>query len=87
MSIMKRLILLSTFLLAVAGTSIAQEIDGGPINVPQRDIIDGVYITEHIPTKRMIPYEFVREADVTWSKRVWENIDMREKINHPIYSS
>lgn len=85
MSIMKRLILLSTFLLSVAGASIAQEIDGGPINVPQRDIIDGVYITEHVPTKRMIPYEFVREADVTWSKRVWENIDMREKINHPIY--
>jgi gliding motility associated protien GldN len=63
----------------------AQEINGGPVNVPADGIVDGVYITEHVPTKRMIPYEFVREADVTWSKRVWRTIDMREKINHPIY--
>jgi gliding motility associated protien GldN len=32
----------------------------------------------------MIPYEFVRESDVIWSKRVWQTIDLREKINHPI---
>jgi hypothetical protein len=25
--------------------------------------IDGIYITEHVSTKRMIPYEFVKEAD------------------------
>jgi gliding motility associated protien GldN len=33
----------------------------------------------------MIPYEYVREADVVWSKRVWSFIDLREKINHPLY--
>lgn len=81
---MKRLVLLSTL---IAGTffSNAQEINGGPLNVPQADVVDGVYISEHIPTKRMIPYEFVREADVIWSHRVWRRIDMREKINLPIY--
>lgn len=63
----------------------AQDINGGPINVPSEGIVDGVYIQEHIPTKRLIPYEFVREADVIWSKRVWRSIDMREKMNHPIY--
>lgn len=81
---MKRLIILSSLLLS-AQSMIAQEINGGPVNVPADGIVDGVYITEHVPTKRMIPYEFVREADVTWSKRVWRTIDMREKINHPIY--
>ena len=70
----------------LAGTSIAQlEINGGPVNVPSSGIVDGVYIQEHIPTKRLIPYEFVREADVIWSRRVWEQIDLREKINHPMY--
>ncbi|GAB5416261.1 MAG: gliding motility protein GldN [Crocinitomicaceae bacterium] len=64
----------------------AQEgISGGPINVPSENIIDGVYIQEHIPTKRMIPYESVREADAIWSRRVWESIDLREKINHQLY--
>jgi gliding motility associated protien GldN len=81
---MKRLVLLSTLFAGSLLTN-AQEINGGPVNVPQADVIDGVYMTEHIPTKRMIPYEFVREADVVWSHRVWRMIDMREKMNHPIY--
>ncbi len=81
---MKRLILLSSFFASTLFAS-AQEINGGPVNIPQADVIDGVYMTEHIPTKRMIPYEFVREADVIWSHRVWRFLDMREKINLPIY--
>ncbi|MBI35421.1 MAG: gliding motility protein GldN [Flavobacteriales bacterium] len=32
-----------------------------------------------------IPYPYLREADVMWSKRVWRVIDMREKINHTLY--
>lgn len=48
-------------------------------------IIDNPYFKEHVLTKRTIPYEFVREADVIWSKRVWREIDLREKINHPLY--
>ncbi len=48
-------------------------------------IIDSPYLKEHILTKRLIPYEHVREADVIWSKRVWRRIDLREKINHPLY--
>lgn len=82
---MKRLIILSSLILSSLSVANAQEINGGPVNVPYEGVVDGIYITEHIPTKRMIPYEFVREADVTWSKRVWREIDMREKINHPIY--
>lgn len=61
------------------------DVDGGPVNVPSEGIIDGVFIQEHIPTKRMIPYEYVREADAIWSRRVWEYIDLREKINLPLY--
>jgi gliding motility associated protien GldN len=32
-----------------------------------------------------IPYVYVREADVMWSKTVWRVIDLREKINLPLY--
>lgn len=65
--------------------SVYSQINGGPINVPSDGIIDGITISEIIPTKRMIPYEYVRESDVIWSKRVWRSIDLREKVNHSLY--
>ena len=53
--------------------------------VSQSGVLDGVYVQEHIPTKKVIPYVPLREADVIWSKRVWRTIDLKEKINHPLY--
>lgn len=84
---MKSLLLCVVGALLFGGVAYGQveEVNGGPVNVPTEGIIDGVYIQEHIPTKRMVPYEHVREADAMWSRRVWEYIDLREKINHELY--
>ena len=46
---------------------------------------DGIYTKENTNTRRAIAYTYLREADVMWSKRVWRIIDLREKINHPLY--
>lgn len=51
----------------------------------QNKILDGVYIKENTPTRRVIPYTQVREADVMWSKRIWRTVNMREKMNHPLF--
>lgn len=80
---MKRLIIWMWACTATA--AFAQDISGGPINNPSPNVIDGVYIKSNVPTKRLIPYEHVREADVIWETRVWRSIDLREKINHPLY--
>lgn len=48
-------------------------------------VLDGAYIKEHTRTKRVVPYTHIREADVMWARRVWRQIDLREKINHPLY--
>lgn len=45
----------------------------------------GVYDEEHVPARKPIPYYFLHESDVMWKKRIWRIIDMREKINHPLY--
>ncbi len=50
-----------------------------------QDVLDGVYVPEHTPTRKVIPYTHLREADVMWAKRIWRVIDLREKINHPFY--
>ena len=32
-----------------------------------------------------LPYSYVADRDILWSKIVWETIDLNEKINHPLY--
>ena len=48
-------------------------------------IIDGVVMKEAVITKAKVPYQYVREADYVWSKRVYSRIDSREKINHNLF--
>ena len=49
------------------------------------DYKDGIYDKENSLNRRFIPYTHLREADVTWEKRVWRKIDLREKINQTLY--
>jgi len=44
-----------------------------------------VYEKTHIPKKEPVPYKFTREADVYWSKTIWRIIDLKEKMNLPLY--
>jgi gliding motility associated protien GldN len=53
--------------------------------VEAQTVLDGAYIKEHTKTKRVVPYTHIREADVMWARRVWRTIDLREKMNHPLY--
>lgn len=57
----------------------------GPVNVLPNGVIDGVVLKEEVPVRQAIQPEFVREADLVWSKRVFSRIDSREKINHEIF--
>lgn len=44
---------------------------------------DRAYDRENLVNAEPIPYPYVREADVIWEKRIWQEIDVREKMNQP----
>jgi len=47
--------------------------------------MDGVY-TKHITSKRKpIPFQYMREADVMWSRVLWRRVDLTEKRNLSLY--
>lgn len=64
---------LLTVVLSISRTTMAQ------------DTKPEVYDKIHIPKKKPIPYPYTREADVMWSKIVWRMLDLREKMNLPLY--
>ena len=50
-----------------------------------QNVLDGAYVKETNLTKRVIPYPYLREADVMYFRRIWQEMDLKQKINHPYY--
>ncbi len=75
---MKRILLFSVVMLIASSALNAQD-RGESLER------DGFYTRETSPARVPIPYQFVREADVLWSKRIWRIIDLRQKMNYPLY--
>jgi len=71
--IMKRLLLLGLSILLFSSTGFSQE-----------DSFGNIY-DKSIENNEAIPYPYLREADVVWSKRMWRLLDLREKMNHTLY--
>jgi len=84
---MKKLLIL-IFSISIIGNIYSQTpksiLMPGPQNFGS-GIIDGVVMKEAVITKAKVPYQYVREADYVWSKRVYSRIDNREKINHNLF--
>lgn len=72
-------------LLCAAAILVTTNIDAQPSIFQPGDYKDDVYDKENSTNRRVIPYTHLREADVTWEKRVWREIDMREKQNQQLY--
>ncbi len=47
--------------------------------------IDGITDMSEKFNKTPTPYPYVRDADIGWQKRIWRVIDLREKMNQPLY--
>jgi gliding motility associated protien GldN len=75
---MKKLILLLvTFTLCL--------VDVNAQDVLTTEEMNSVYKKEKHHNKIVQKYAPLRQADVMWSRKIWREIDMRQKINHPFY--
>ncbi|MFN8205829.1 MAG: gliding motility protein GldN [Bacteroidales bacterium] len=56
-----------------------------PGKLKAQDLKKEVYDKIHIPNKKPIPYVYSREADMMWTKTIWRKVDLRQKMNLPLY--
>ncbi|MBG0781927.1 MAG: gliding motility protein GldN [Bacteroidales bacterium] len=47
--------------------------------------VDGLFADDGTIDKDPMPFPSIRKADVMWKKRVWREIDFRQKMNHAFY--
>lgn len=76
---MKRIVVILTFLSFLPGFCTNTQAQTGT------PVIDGIYNKTTVLEKKPISYAWVNESNVSWSRRVWRVIDVREKMNLPFY--
>jgi len=54
----------------------------GALGIP---VVNDIYEKIHTKNDEHIPYYYLREADVMWKKRIWRILDLKEKMNLPLY--
>jgi gliding motility associated protien GldN len=59
------------------------------VNINAQDVLsddmNSVYKKEKHRNKKAAQYAPLRQADVMWSRKIWREIDLRQKINHSFY--
>lgn len=87
--IMKK-ILIGIFVLATSGMAFAQQENLSnstkPIHAEDPPVDGYVAGFSDIETRQVIPYAQVRGTDVVYSKRIWREIDLRERMNRAFAS-
>lgn len=66
------------------GASLRQDGVGVPVDTPRKSLrTDGISEKNFIRDRVPIPYDHIRSDDEFWEKKIWQVIDIREKMNLP----
>jgi gliding motility associated protien GldN len=71
------------FILLIAGVMISLTVSAQ--DVLSVEDMNSVYKKEKHHNKIVQKYAPLRQADVMWSRKIWREIDLRQKINHAFY--
>jgi gliding motility associated protien GldN len=73
---------LTVLAILICSLSFSQTVVG---NGESKERMNNVYDRSQHLTRDVVPLSHLREADVMWSRKIWREIDLRQKINHPLY--
>ena len=77
---MRNIAFIAVALLLLSGSGIrvhAQILDSNPQ--------DDIFYDNDLENVSPVPFPAIRKGDVMWSKRIWREVDMRQKMNQPFY--
>ena len=75
----------SIIALSLSMLSVSAQLTGGNFQNAVTTPRDNVFDEIHVEFKKPVPYPPLRQADVVYTKRIWQKIDFREKMNQPFY--
>jgi gliding motility associated protien GldN len=77
----RRALFITILFLVISLIGLAQCRPKGSVKDPPVGPCKDIRVSRPFP----VPYAYVREDNVMWSKRVWRVLDLREKLNLPMY--
>ena len=86
---MKKKLILSTAILGLSMSVFGQQENLSNSTKPlhlDEPPIDGYVAKSDIENRKVIPYSTIRQTDVAYSKRVWREMDLRDKLNRAFAS-
>lgn len=72
----------NTYMTEAGVRVVSNEKDGNNCKKPRDGFYDRYLHKEKMP----LPYDYIHEKDVFWEKRIWREVDTREKMNHVFVS-
>lgn len=77
----KNLLTIACLVVSAAAFAQTPNLNNSTKPTPADRPVDGYYKKTNILSAKVTPYASLRELDVMFSKRVWREIDLREKMN------
>lgn len=78
---MRKLVVFGCLILVFCGFNITSSAQ----TVESPTYVNGLVVDNATGMKRPVPYAPLREADIMWKKRIWREIDFRQKMNQGFY--
>ncbi len=76
---------MAKYLVILAAIGLLFSLPGNAQEAERERPMDGVFERRAVEERKPVDLPYVREADVLWSKRIWQNIDVRQTMNQSLY--